>query len=64
MESFPDGTQKLTMFNVTKDDTNAEIRCAAINKWGKFNIFITFTQSLARKIFKFALYPDFASIEV
>lgn len=35
IESFPDGTQKLTLLNVSKQDADAEIRCVAINKWGE-----------------------------
>lgn len=34
MESYPDGTQKLTLFNVKKEDAGADIRCTATNKWG------------------------------
>jgi hypothetical protein len=32
IESSPDGTQKLTIFNVKKDDANAEIRCEGMNE--------------------------------
>ncbi|KAI6178453.1 hypothetical protein M3Y98_00502400 [Aphelenchoides besseyi] len=35
IESLPDGTQKLTIFKAKIEDAEAEVRCAAQNKWGE-----------------------------
>ncbi|KAI6203157.1 hypothetical protein M3Y94_00524200 [Aphelenchoides besseyi] len=35
IESLPDGTQKLTIFKAKIEDADAEVRCAAQNKWGE-----------------------------
>lgn len=43
MESSPDGTQKLTIFNVKKEDANAEVRCEAHNRWGEVSSDATLT---------------------